>query len=126
MGDEGTTPPSRPSFFKRPSLESEPARPAAPPSPPEHPAPSYRPAPRGPVIPPPPPPPTLPAPGSGGFDPYAQALPRARTHLLFHGSGGSLFGIHVVNVLLTLVTLGVYYFWAKTRVRVYLMSQTEL
>jgi uncharacterized membrane protein YjgN (DUF898 family) len=126
MGDEGTTPPSRPSFFKRPSLESEPARPAAPPSPPPPPAPSYRPAPRGPVIPPPPPPPPLPAPGSGGFDPYAQALPRARTRLLFHGTGGSLFGIHVVNVLLTLVTFGVYYFWAKTRVRVYLMSQTEL
>ena len=35
----------------------------------------------------------------------------------FHGSGGTLLGIHVVNVLLILVTLGVYYFWAKTRVR---------
>jgi uncharacterized membrane protein YjgN (DUF898 family) len=45
--------------------------------------------------------------------------------LRFHGSGGALFGIHAVNVLLTLVTLGVYYFWGKTRVRRYLFGQTE-
>ncbi len=43
----------------------------------------------------------------------------------FHGAGGSLFGIHIVNVLLTIVTLGVYYFWGKVRVRTYLLSQTE-
>jgi uncharacterized membrane protein YjgN (DUF898 family) len=46
--------------------------------------------------------------------------------LVFHGRGGSLFGIHIVNVLLTLVTLGVYYFWGKTRVRVYLWGQSEI
>jgi uncharacterized membrane protein YjgN (DUF898 family) len=44
----------------------------------------------------------------------------------FHGAGGTLFGIHLVNVLLTLVTLGIYYFWAKTRVRAYLSGQTEI
>ncbi|HET7876345.1 MAG TPA: YjgN family protein [Methylomirabilota bacterium] len=43
---------------------------------------------------------------------------------VFHGQGGTLFGIHVVNVLVTLVTVGVYYFWAKTRVRRYIYSQT--
>ncbi len=43
----------------------------------------------------------------------------------FHGTGGSLFGIHIVNVLLTIVTLGIYYFWGKVRVRTYLLSQTE-
>ena len=43
----------------------------------------------------------------------------------FHGTGGSLFGIHLVNALLTLVTLGLYYYWAKVRVRSYLFSQTE-
>jgi uncharacterized membrane protein YjgN (DUF898 family) len=47
-------------------------------------------------------------------------------HPTFHGNGGTLFGIHVVNVLLTLVTLGVYYFWAKTRIRAYLSGQTEI
>ena len=47
-------------------------------------------------------------------------------HPFFHGSGGTLFRIHLVNVLLTLVTFGIYYFWAKTRVRRYLVSQTEM
>src|SRR5512145_2817221 len=45
--------------------------------------------------------------------------------LLFHGAGGSLLGIHIVNVLLTIITFGVYYFWAKVRVRSYLLGQTE-
>ena len=43
----------------------------------------------------------------------------------FMGSGAALFGIHVVNVLLTLLTLGVYFFWAKVKVRAYLFSETE-
>jgi uncharacterized membrane protein YjgN (DUF898 family) len=34
-------------------------------------------------------------------------------------------GIHIVNVLLTIITIGVYYFWARVRVRSYLWSQTE-
>lgn len=45
--------------------------------------------------------------------------------LSFHGSGGSLFGIHIVNLFLTIITLGTYYFWGKVRVRKYLWSQTE-
>ena len=58
--------------------------------------------------------------------PIGRESPTSVTHrLVFHGSGGSLFGIHIVNVLLTLATLGVYYFWAKTRVRVYLTGQTS-
>jgi uncharacterized membrane protein YjgN (DUF898 family) len=44
----------------------------------------------------------------------------------FHGTGGTLFGIHVVNTLLTLVTFGIYYFWAKTRLRRYIFGQTEI
>ncbi len=67
----------------------------------------------------------------------AAAIPHAETaatepsgadslHLLrFHGSGGELFGIFVVNVLLTLLTLGVYSFWAKVKTRQYLWGQTE-
>ena len=60
-------------------------------------------------------------------DPQAAptAAPQLR-RLYFYGSGGTLFGIHIVNILLTLVTLGIYYFWAKVRVRAYLLSQTEL
>jgi len=44
----------------------------------------------------------------------------------FRGQGGTLFGIHIVNVLFTLGTLGWYYFWAKTRTRRYIFSQTEI
>jgi uncharacterized membrane protein YjgN (DUF898 family) len=46
--------------------------------------------------------------------------------LTFHGRAGSLFGIHIVNVFLTLVTLGVYYFWGKARVRRYMFGQAEI
>jgi uncharacterized membrane protein YjgN (DUF898 family) len=46
-------------------------------------------------------------------------------HLQFHGTAQTLFGIWIVNVFLTLVTLGVYYFWAKVRIREYLLSQTS-
>jgi uncharacterized membrane protein YjgN (DUF898 family) len=45
--------------------------------------------------------------------------------LSFFGIGGTLFGIHIVNVLLTLLTLGVYRFWGKVRTRRYLWSQME-
>jgi len=44
--------------------------------------------------------------------------------LTFHGSGGTLFGIYVVNILLTIVTLGLYRFWGKVRVRRFMLSQT--
>jgi uncharacterized membrane protein YjgN (DUF898 family) len=44
--------------------------------------------------------------------------------MAFHGTGGELFGIYIVNLCLTLVTLGIYRFWARTRVLRYLWSQT--
>ena len=56
----------------------------------------------------------------------ATASPSASTHrLTFHGRGGTLFGLHIVNVLLTVVTLGVFAFWAKVRVRRYLLAASE-
>ncbi len=45
--------------------------------------------------------------------------------LSFHGIGGSLFGINIVNIFLTIITLGIYSFWGRVRVRNYVMSQTE-
>lgn len=36
--------------------------------------------------------------------------------LVFNGKGSTLFGISIVNWLLTLLTLGLYYPWAKARV----------
>ena len=44
--------------------------------------------------------------------------------LTFHGVGGTLFGIYVVNILLTIVTLGFYRFWGRVKVRRFMLSQT--
>jgi hypothetical protein len=42
----------------------------------------------------------------------------------FRGEGKELFGIYFVNTLKTIFTLGIYRFWAKTKVRQYLWSNT--
>ncbi|HEU4747193.1 MAG TPA: YjgN family protein [Gemmatimonadaceae bacterium] len=44
----------------------------------------------------------------------------------YHGTGGSFFGLILGNALLTIVTLGIYSFWAKTRVRRFHYSHTDL
>ena len=44
----------------------------------------------------------------------------------FHGKGSKLFEIYVVNILLTILTLGFYYPWAKASVLRYLYQETEL
>jgi uncharacterized membrane protein YjgN (DUF898 family) len=77
----------------------------------------------GPAAPPPaaPPPPATP--------PQAEApqAPGGTEHRLsFHGSGGTLFGIYVATIFLTLVTFGIYSFWGKTRIRRYMFGQTEI
>jgi uncharacterized membrane protein YjgN (DUF898 family) len=57
--------------------------------------------------------------------PPARDVPLStRRRLSFHGAGGTLFGIYVVNVLMTIVTLGFYRFWGRVKVRCYMMSQT--
>lgn len=45
--------------------------------------------------------------------------------LEYDGEAGELAQIAVVNILLTLVTLGIYRFWAKTRVRRYLWGHVS-
>jgi uncharacterized membrane protein YjgN (DUF898 family) len=110
---DGQEPADRPSFFRKPVAPgAPPARRPTPPAPPP------------PGSPAPPPPPVYVAPPSGpGWEPAPVSSVR---HPSFHGNGGTLFGIHVVNVLLTLITFGIYYFWAKTRIRAYLSGQTEI
>ena len=46
--------------------------------------------------------------------------------LNFHGKGGEYFSIVIVNWLLTVITLGLYYPWAKARQLQYLYGATEL
>ena len=43
----------------------------------------------------------------------------------YHGEGKTLFWLVMKTSLLTLVTLGIYRFWAKTRIRKYLWSGTS-
>lgn len=54
-----------------------------------------------------------------------QALPDNR-QLTFHGQGGKLFGIYIINLILTVITLGLYYPWAKAAVLRYIYQETEL
>ena len=44
----------------------------------------------------------------------------------FHGTGGEFFRIWIVNILLTLVTLGIYSAWAKVRTQSYFAASTRL
>ena len=68
---------------------------------------------------------TAPAGGSAAPSATAVAAGGGMRRLRFRGSAMGLFGIQAVNALLTLLTLGVYYFWAKTRVRGYVLGETE-
>ncbi len=46
--------------------------------------------------------------------------------LYFNGSGFEYFKIWIVNILLTIVTIGIYYPWAKVRNKRYLYANTYL
>jgi len=60
-----------------------------------------------------------------GSMPAASPASATPYRLSFHGSGGELFGIFILNLLKTILTLAVYYFWAKVRTRQYLWGQTD-
>ena len=70
-----------------------------------------------------------PKPAAGAPPPLADldeaSFPSPHRRLSFHGDGGTLFGIHLVNTFLTLVTLGVYFFWGRVKLRKYLWGQLE-
>ncbi|MFZ5863253.1 MAG: DUF898 family protein [Nitrospirota bacterium] len=57
-------------------------------------------------------------------DPTERLDTDTERRLTFAGGAGTLLGIHIVNMLLTVLTLGIYYCWAKVRVRSYLLSET--
>ncbi len=54
------------------------------------------------------------------------AKARAPEPIRFTGTGSEYFGIWIVNLLLTLVTLGIYSAWAKVRRLQYFYRHTEL
>ena len=49
-----------------------------------------------------------------------------RVPFVFHGQGGEFFRIWIVNIGLTLLTLGIYSAWAKVRTKRYFYGNTEL
>ncbi len=62
----------------------------------------------------------------GGW-PVPQDLPVQKTlDFRFQGRAGEFFKIWIVNVLLTLLTLGIYSAWAKVRTRRYFYGNTRL
>lgn len=70
-------------------------------------------------------PPTPPSPQSQPAPTRTSVVLDQTRQLFFHGTGGTLLGIQMVNVLLTIVTLGIYSFWGRVKVRKYLLSETE-
>jgi uncharacterized membrane protein YjgN (DUF898 family) len=52
---------------------------------------------------------------SGSESPSQASSARAAEQLHFTGRGGEYFGVWIVNLLLTIVTLGIYSPWAKVR-----------
>ena len=53
-------------------------------------------------------------------------LQMSREHFTFTGTAREYFGIWIVNVLLTIITLGVYSAWAKVRRQRYFYGNTWL
>src|ERR1700744_2482683 len=55
-----------------------------------------------------------------------QQLAPTRHEVEFHGTGGEFFGIWIVNLALTVLTLGIYSAWATVRTRRYFRGNTVL
>lgn len=54
-----------------------------------------------------------------------QSTPDRRPALTYDGRLGELYGIFLMNLLWTVLTLGIFRFWAITRLRRYLWSRTR-
>ena len=52
--------------------------------------------------------------------------PISHRRLLFHGTTATLYRVYFVNLLLTILTLGIYGPWARVKIRQYCYGQTEL
>jgi len=65
------------------------------------------------------------APGGDRPQPTTTAAP-ARVPFEFNGSGSEYFRIWLVNILLTIITLGIYSAWAKVRNKQYFYGNTRV
>jgi len=55
-----------------------------------------------------------------------QMLPTKEVPVEFSGKGGEFFGIWIVNILLSILTLGIYSAWAKVRTQQYFYGNTAI
>lgn len=62
----------------------------------------------------------------GGMETKQGVASPISNQVQFHGTGGEYFGIWIVNLLLTVVTFGIYSAWAKVRRLKYFYGQTEV
>jgi uncharacterized membrane protein YjgN (DUF898 family) len=59
---------------------------------------------------------------------YPQAIPQSvpgQRRFVFHGNGGDMLGLYLVMFLLSSITLGIYQFWGRTKIRKYIAQCTE-
>lgn len=63
---------------------------------------------------------------AGAPAPTADIKPPSRIPFEFHGTGSEYFKIWLVNVILSIVTLGIYSPWAKVRRKQYFYGNTRL
>lgn len=48
------------------------------------------------------------------------------TRLNYHGKHGEIFRLHIMNLLMNIITIGIYSFWGKTRIRRYMTSHITI
>ncbi|MFL6591299.1 MAG: YjgN family protein [Luteimonas sp.] len=68
----------------------------------------------------------MPAAPAGSFNAPGQLPDAVRHRPQFSGTTGEYFGIWFVNLLLSIVTLGIYSAWAKVRTQRYFYANTQL
>jgi uncharacterized membrane protein YjgN (DUF898 family) len=61
---------------------------------------------------------------SSNFNKKVDFMPDKQTQIKFTGQAGEYFGIWIVNLLLSIVTLGIYSAWAKVRKKKYFYHNT--
>ena len=69
--------------------------------------------------------PRRPGPGAPAEGKRPQSDANEIHRLYFHGKGSALFVIFIINIFRTILTLGVYHFWGKVKIRQFIWSETE-
>jgi len=55
-----------------------------------------------------------------------EARPTSIKKIIFKGKGNEFFSVYLLSIFLSIVTLGIYYPWARVKILKYLYNETEL